>query len=277
MACLALRCVAEQPGDLGIAFDVGLPREIQIAAVGRGLAGERPLQVLDASGCPFNVAMPVILDSRRRRSAARCCIKVRDEAVQPLVARRQARGRLPVEVFVELQQVAPVRILLKLVRSPVHGPPTAIAKKERVSRRWISTLTSQRSIRCPEPVGHSTRKSSPRKSWNFWSDSMTRKLTGNQTGPRQFELPPKRPDRDSAGLVVDALLDAARAGRTNGWSRCTRDSDRMPYGDRNSSSSSITCSTRRSRSRLTSDRNRRMLVRRRAGLDGSRPARAGCR
>ena len=37
---------------------------------------------------------------------------------------------------------------------------------------------------------------------------MSRKLIGNQIGPRQFELPPKSPVEDSAGSYVDAILDA---------------------------------------------------------------------
>ena len=35
-------------------------------------------------------------------------------------------------------------------------------------------------------------------------------MIGNQTGPRQLELPPKAPVRDSAGLVVDAVPLAAQ-------------------------------------------------------------------
>ena len=31
-------------------------------------------------------------------------------------------------------------------------------------------------------------------------------LIGNQIGPRQLELPPKRPDVDSAGIVLDLIL-----------------------------------------------------------------------
>ena len=43
---LALGDRAEQRGDVGVALDVGLLREVQVAAVGLALAGERLLQVL---------------------------------------------------------------------------------------------------------------------------------------------------------------------------------------------------------------------------------------
>jgi hypothetical protein len=52
--------------------------------------------------------------------------------------------------------------------------PVALAAGESNGRRWL--------------VG-----------WNFWSDSTMRKFTGNQIGPRQFELPPKCSDVDSPG------------------------------------------------------------------------------
>jgi hypothetical protein len=35
--------------------------------------------------------------------------------------------------------------------------------------------------------------------WRCLGDSIARKFRGNHTGPRQLELPPKRPERDSPG------------------------------------------------------------------------------
>ena len=61
---------------------------------------------------------------------------------------------------------------------------------------------------------------------------------GNQTGPRQLELPPNSRERRFAGLVVDALL-RRRPSRHTGWSLWTRDSERTPNGERNSFSSSM--------------------------------------
>jgi hypothetical protein len=46
MAGLALGGRAEQRGDVVLAFDVGLVREVEIAAVGLRFAGERIAQVL---------------------------------------------------------------------------------------------------------------------------------------------------------------------------------------------------------------------------------------
>ena len=45
VAGLAFCGVAEQAGDIGKAFDVGYFREVEVTAVGLGLAGERGLEV----------------------------------------------------------------------------------------------------------------------------------------------------------------------------------------------------------------------------------------
>ncbi len=50
VAGLALGDRAEQRGDVGVALDVGLLGELQVAAVGLALAGERLLQVLVGLG-----------------------------------------------------------------------------------------------------------------------------------------------------------------------------------------------------------------------------------
>src|SRR6267142_1832186 len=76
---------------------------------------------------------------------------------------------------------------------------------------------------------------------------------GIQMGPRQFALPPNIAVSDSAGRYATRCSEPA-AARTYGWSRCTRDSVRMPNGLRNSFSSSIRVRMRRSRSRVTSAR-----------------------
>ena len=52
VAGLALGDRAEQRGDVGVALDVGLLGEVQVAAVGLALAGERLLQVVLGLGCP---------------------------------------------------------------------------------------------------------------------------------------------------------------------------------------------------------------------------------
>ena len=50
MAGLAFRGIAEQAGDFGLTFDVGDLGEIQVAAIGLALAGERFLQILMGFG-----------------------------------------------------------------------------------------------------------------------------------------------------------------------------------------------------------------------------------
>src|SRR3954469_6352299 len=81
-------------------------------------------------------------------------------------------------------------------------------------------------------------------------------LTGNQIGPRQFELPPNIPLSDSAGTYWTRYsLPAAVA--TYGWSACRRESERMPYGLRNSFSSSMMASTRRSLLSSMTEKRRR--------------------
>ena len=52
VAGLALGDRAEQRGDVGVALDVGLLGEVEVAAVGLALAGERLLQVVLGLGCP---------------------------------------------------------------------------------------------------------------------------------------------------------------------------------------------------------------------------------
>jgi hypothetical protein len=63
-----------------------------------------------------------------------------------------------------------------------------------------------------------------------------RAFTGIQTGPRQFEFPPNIPVFDSAGRYDTSYARPSR-WKTNGWSRWYFESDRMPYGPRNSFSS----------------------------------------
>ena len=79
-----------------------------------------------------------------------------------LVTRAEPRAVVAVEVFVEQDQVAPVRIVLELFRAAVDRPPAVrIPQEDPVSRSEISLATSKRFIILPEPVGHSILKLSP--------------------------------------------------------------------------------------------------------------------
>ena len=71
------------------------------------------------------------------------------------------------------------------------------------------------------------------------------RLIGNQTGPRQLELPPNMPVSDSAGRYWTRYSWPCTA-KTKGSSRWLRDSDRIPCGLRKRSSSSMRVRTRRS-------------------------------
>ena len=61
MAGLAFGGGAEHGGDVVVAFDIGLLREIEIAAVGLAFAGERVLQILLGLRCLSETAMVVLL------------------------------------------------------------------------------------------------------------------------------------------------------------------------------------------------------------------------
>ena len=80
-----------------------------------------------------------------------------------LVAGPEPRAVVAVEVLVEQEVVAPVRIGLELLRAAVDGAPAVLVPQEdprRAGRR--SPRPPRRGSSCrPEPVGHSTLKSSP--------------------------------------------------------------------------------------------------------------------
>ena len=76
VAGLAFRGGAEHGGDVVVAFDVGLLREIQIAAVGLQFAGERGLQIVFGFASlerrhVSSFPMFVTLDRRAARSRPR--------------------------------------------------------------------------------------------------------------------------------------------------------------------------------------------------------------
>ena len=87
----------------------------------------------------------------------------RDEAGPPgLVAGAEPGAVVAVEVLVEQDQVAPVRIVLELRRAAVHRPPPVVVAQERRRQppRDLLRDLEQRHV-LPEPVGHSTLNSSP--------------------------------------------------------------------------------------------------------------------
>jgi hypothetical protein len=79
-----------------------------------------------------------------------------------LVTRSEARAVVPMEVFIEQNVVSPVGVLLKLFGASIdRSLATRIREKMLDNLRAISFATSN-NVRCfPEPVGHSTLKSSP--------------------------------------------------------------------------------------------------------------------
>ncbi len=87
------------------------------------------------------------------------------------------------------------------------------------------------------------------------SGSDIRSAANRQTGPRQLELPPKARVLLSAG-VYRTTNSSSCSANTAGCAAWYFDSERMPYGDRNSSSSNNRASTRFKRSLRISDNSR---------------------
>ena len=161
-----------------------------------------------------------------------------------LVGGAEPRCRVAVEVLVEADVVVPARVFCegRSAGAPDVGP--------RASGRNIDTSRSRQVRRppleahlLPEPVGYSTVKPRAEEGRSARSASTTSKFTGNQTGPRQFELPPNSADRRLGRLVVDGrpAVDLDADGMRRGASA---DIDRSPYGDRNRASSNTLTSTR---------------------------------
>ena len=89
--------------------------------------------------------------------------KARDQTGPPrLVAGAEPRAVVTLEVFVEEDQVAPVRIVLNFAVPPYTGRRPLVSRRNvPASRREISCATSNSVMYRPEPVGHCTVKSSP--------------------------------------------------------------------------------------------------------------------
>ena len=97
-----------------------------------------------------------------------------------------------VEVLVEEQEVAPVRILLELLacRRKCGGGRRLSRVNMPIMRFATSRAMSAGVIALPPDAGAFTLNSGPNASENFANDSISRYDVGNQIGPRQFELPP---------------------------------------------------------------------------------------
>jgi hypothetical protein len=74
-----------------------------------------------------------------------------------------ARSIVAMEIFVEQNQIAPVRIALEFFRIAVNRPPPVLIAQENIGKttRDISFATSHSVVSRREPVGHSTLKSFP--------------------------------------------------------------------------------------------------------------------
>src|SRR2546427_8256826 len=86
-----------------------------------------------------------------------------DQSSPPrLVRRAQPATGVAVEVLVEEDVIAEVRILPHLLRGAESGrPPSGPGTKIRRRRRDSSLATSPSDSNFPEPVGHSTLKPGP--------------------------------------------------------------------------------------------------------------------
>ena len=78
------------------------------------------------------------------------------------MARPQPAAGVAVEVLVEQDEVPPVRVVREAPLRPLAGRVAAgVGRKSRASRSPISCATSARFSNRPDPVGHSTWRSSP--------------------------------------------------------------------------------------------------------------------
>jgi len=85
-----------------------------------------------------------------------------ETAPSGLIARAESRTIVAVEVFVEQNVIAPMRVGLKLLGTSVYRTATqVVAQKGRVKPTTDLLLTSKRFIIFPDPVGHSILKLSP--------------------------------------------------------------------------------------------------------------------
>ena len=71
--------------------------------------------------------------------------------------------------------------------------------KQGTERMWWEKPTSRIERCAPLPVGYSIVSVLGRPAACSRNDESRSQLTGNHTGPRQFELPPNSDDLDSAG------------------------------------------------------------------------------
>ena len=96
------------------------------------------------------------------------------------MARADPGAVVAMEIFIEQDEIAPVRILLKLFRTAVDGTPTIGPAQKgmrepsgqpsrnvgeqptRAHYRPVSAATSASVRFCPDPVGYSTVKLSPK-------------------------------------------------------------------------------------------------------------------
>ena len=125
----------------------------------------RRIHRIESSQSPDTVSSSAVSQSVLPHPLAALLQQLRHQAgPSGLMARADAGAVVAVEVLVEQHQVPPVRIALIQLdcrRAPAAGRPSSF-RKMRVSRREISAATSHSVIIWPEPVGHSTLKSSPR-------------------------------------------------------------------------------------------------------------------
>ena len=74
-------------------------------------------------------------------------------------------------------------------------------------------------------------------------------------GPSPVRVAAEEPGLRLRRLIIDSVFIPIQSQRVRADPDGMRESERIPYGERNSDSSSMMLSTRRSRSRLTSDKN----------------------
>jgi hypothetical protein len=134
-----------------------------------------------------------------------------------LMTRAQSRSILTVKILMELDQIFPVRIVLKLLDAPVHRAFSVLLAKEDIGQPSIDL---DRNLEQRDLIARTRRaldfKVVSVKLIKLISARKIRPLTGIQIGPRQLELPPNIPVFDSAGRYSTELLPPAYS-KTNGF------------------------------------------------------------
>jgi hypothetical protein len=103
---------------------------------------------------------------------------------------------LAVEVLVEEERVAPRRVILEAGVCAMGGSPAVRVEHKQTKQTAPEFICDLGEIGFPARSSRQLdRQVFAEAGVEVPQDSIARKFSGNQIGPRQLELPPKRPER----------------------------------------------------------------------------------